>query len=202
MNALSPLNTPREGEDSPDYTPTSPAYTPTSPAYTPSSPAYAPTSPAYSPEPLAPLLPVDFPNTPRENSPQYRPLSPRVAPTLMDSARRRARLDMEVASDGEVEPIVFELDLSQAPVEAVWEFITRHYPSGKWLECATRLMGDAEPYQRPYVCKAVLEMADRLPALLHDPTRDDLQKSLVIINLCKLASEEWLAMPEPKRQRA
>lgn len=95
---------------------------------------------------------------------------------------------------------VFQLDLEDVNLDSLWYFITQQFPPRKWMENATRLMASLNDCNRPHLCKIILEWNARLPALLEDPTRPELEQALIIIDLCKFASEQWLSIPN-KRQR-
>ena len=152
---------------------------------------------------LSPLLPIDNSPAYEASSPEYRVSSPtptecedsesEASPTLLDIA----------AAQSEGCPghpaAVFMLELVDVDLDSLWHFITQQIPSRKWLENATRLMASLNDCNRPHLCKIILEWTDRLPGLLENPTRAQLEEALIIIDLCKFASERWLAIPKRRR---
>jgi len=142
------------------------------------------------------------------SSPSYSPLqedadveSEDPKRPLMEIARLRTARDsvQKFGCRSKGEPNMFEIDIDTMPMDELWNFILKHQKDR--LSCAMQLMDQLEPYRRPYLCKAILESAGALPRMLQDPNRDELKKALDIIYLCKFASEEWLALPDPKRRR-
>ena len=180
MNQLAPLLLPV----SPGYAQGSPLQHEGSPLQHEGSPAYAPDSPLYTPGN----------GTPCEDAPECEgtPLEEPASRESMKIAENRAmKRDLK---RGRENP--FEINLSEVGVDELWQFITRTHRASDWLERAENLMVQLEPLRRAILCRSILDGVDRMCEFMADPTRADLEASLVLIDLFKFATRQWLALPD------
>ena len=143
------------------------------------SPAYAPDSPLYTPN----GTPCEDEDTPLEE--------PASRESMKIAENRAMKRDLK---RGRETP--FEINLSEVGVDELWQFITRTHRASDWLERAETLMVQLNPLRRAILCRSILDGVDHMRELLADPTRADLEASLVRIELFKFATRQWLALPD------